>query len=102
MSWPPTTTFFEHRQTVDQNEMLMHHADADLDGVGWGCQFHLLAPEEYPSAIRPIVAVEAFGQGRLPGAVLAQKAVDLAGLNIKRDPVIRNDMMKGLGQFLGT
>ena len=77
-----------HRQLVEEREVLEHHAEAEsprLDRRGDG---HRAALPEDLAGARLDDAVEDLHQGRLAGAVLAEKRVDFARLDRKVDPVI--------------
>ena len=68
----------QHRERLDQHEVLVHHADAGRDRRVGGVDGGLLAVDADRAGIGLVEAVEDRHQGRLAGAVLADDAVDRA------------------------
>ena len=79
------------RQVVGQHEVLVHHADADGDGVARRLEALLDASNGDRALVRPLLAVEDLHQRRLAGAVLADDGVDRARPDGEVDPVVRDD-----------
>ena len=79
---------FQHREIVDQHEMLMHHADAERDGVIGRLDRRRLAADADLAAVGLVEAVEDRHQRRLAGAVLADNAVDGAARDLQIDVAI--------------
>ena len=86
------------RQDRDEHEVLVDHADAARDGVRWAGDLDRLAVEA-GSRPRPGVAspYRMFMRVDLPGAVLAEQGVDLAGADVEVDGVVRDDARIALG-----
>ena len=66
-----------HRQRLDQHEVLVHHADAEVDRVR-GERIATGGPVRDAAGVGLVQAVDDVHQRGLPGAVLTQQAVDLA------------------------
>ena len=75
----------EHR---DQHEVLVHHADAGLHRVAWPGEVLNLIVQQDLAGVGLQKAVEDVHQGRLACAVLAEQAVDLAGLHDEVDVIV--------------
>src|SRR2546427_4180995 len=52
---PPQEDVFCNCEGIDQPEVLMHHADAPVDGVARGAQFHSLPAEENCAFVRRLL-----------------------------------------------
>src|SRR5207245_4476912 len=87
---------FQHRERLDQHEVLVHHADARRQRALWALDHRRLTANEDLAAVRLVVAVEDAHQGRLAGAVLADDAVDRASSHDERDVPLRMDVAKPL------
>ena len=87
---------FEHREILDQHEVLVDHADADGDGVVGRVDRHRLAADADLAAVGLVEAVEDRHQRRLAGAVLADDAVDGAALDFQMDVAVGMDRAKTL------
>ena len=74
----------QHRETVDQHEMLVHHADAVGDGVARAVHLHGLAANQDLSRIGAVESVENAHQGRLAGPVFSHDAGNAAGIDAHR------------------
>ena len=77
-----------HRQDRDEHEVLVHHADAAIDRVGWALDRDGLAVQQDLTLVRLGEAVEDVHQGRLAGPVLAEQRVDLARTYLQVDVVV--------------
>src|SRR5499426_1415688 len=80
---------FEHRERLDQHEVLVDHADARGQRVLRAPDDRRPAAHEDLAAIRLVVAVEDAHQGRLAGAVLTDDAVNRPRPHHERDLPIR-------------
>ena len=88
----------EHRHGLEQREMLEHHADAERPGLLRACHDHPRAIPGDRALVRLQDAKDGLDQGRLAGAVLAEKRVDLAGPDHEIDVGIGHDAGEALGQ----
>ena len=86
----------QHREILDQHEMLVDHADAERDGVVGRVDRHRLAADADLAAVGLVEAVEDRHQRRLAGAVLADDAVDRAALDFEVDVAVGMDRAKAL------
>ena len=77
-----------HGEVVDQHEVLVDHADAQLDGLAGRVDHLRLAPDQDLALVGLLQAVEHLHQGRLAGAVLAHQGVDLALGHLQVDLVV--------------
>ena len=77
-----------HGEVVDQHEVLVDHADAQLDGLAGRVDDLGLAPDQDLALVGLLQAVEHLHQGRLAGAVLADQGVDLALGHLQVDLVV--------------
>ncbi len=94
----------EDGEIVDQHEVLVHHADAERegmagigDGVGGAVDADL-------AAVGRVEAVEDRHQGRLAGAVLADDAMHGAALDLQVDVAVgvnRTEMLVDADQLDG-
>ena len=78
MALVPQNDVLEARHVLDEHEVLVHHADAVLDGDAGTGDVHLLAMHEDLSLSRLVQADEDVHERGLAGAVLAQERMDLA------------------------
>ncbi len=85
-----------HRHHRDQHEVLVHHADAGLDGVGAGGEVLGRALEHDLALVGPVQAVQAVHQRRLARAVLAEQRVHLARPHVEIDAVVRGEVAEAL------
>ena len=67
-----------HGEDRDQHEVLVHHADAQADGIVRLCDLDLLAVHENLAAIGMVETVDDVHQRGLARAVFAQQGVNLA------------------------
>ena len=78
----------QHRQRLEQREMLENHADAEAArGAGIG-DSDRRAVEQNLAFVRRLDAVNHLDEGRLAGAVLAEQRVNLARLDFEMDVVV--------------
>src|SRR5690606_7215470 len=84
-------------QRLDEHEVLVHHADAEVDRVAGAADRDLLAVHEDLAGVGLLEPVEDLHQRRLAGAVLADQRVDLAPLDLEVDVVVREDEPEALG-----
>ena len=68
------------REPVDENEVLVNHADPLRDRDTWGVDLDLLTPDRDRSFLGRVQAVEDAHQRRFTGAVLADQRVNLSCL----------------------
>jgi hypothetical protein len=73
------------RHQRDHGQMLVHGGDAGRDGVARIGEMHRLAFEQISPLGRLVHAGHGLDEGRLAGAVVAEQAVALAGIDIDRD-----------------
>ena len=66
------------RERLDQPEVLVHHADARVEGVAWRVEADTLAVELDLTLVLPVEPGQDVRERRLPGAVLAEERVHLA------------------------
>jgi hypothetical protein len=79
----------DHREAVDEHEMLMHHADAMGNRIGRATQVDDAARNADLALIGPKMAVEDVHQRRLAGAVLADQPADAAARDYEIDVAVR-------------
>ncbi len=72
-----------------EHEMLMHHADARLDGIPWRIEVHRKSVDLDGPGILTIQAGQHVHEGAFAGTVLAQKTMDLAFSDFKVDVIVR-------------
>ena len=77
------------RQVGEQRLLLEHHADALAVGVGGAFDARRLAGDEDLAGVGLIDAAQDLHQRRFAGAVLADQADDLSGLDLDRDVLQR-------------
>ncbi len=80
-----------HRHHGNQHEVLVHHADAAVDGVARRAHPRRLALDPDLALVGVIQAVEDVHQRRLAGAVLAQQRMHFAEPEIEADVVVGDD-----------
>ena len=73
---------------LDQHEVLVHHADAGVDGVAGIVHLDLLAVDQDVAGGGLEQAVELVHQRRFARAVFTQDRVDLAFVDREIDPVV--------------
>ena len=78
----------ENREIVDQHEVLVHHADAELQRMAGIGDVLELAVDEDLAAVGGVEAVEDRHQRRLAGAVLPDDAVDGAAPDLEIDVAV--------------
>ncbi len=94
--WPPTRTFCAHRHGAEQAEILEGAADAER-GDAVARRLEQRAPLEADrAAVEAIEPGQAVEQRRLAGAVGPDQAEDLAGRDVERDAVERDDAAEAL------
>ena len=82
-------------------EMLMDHADAQIDGIAGGVQFDGAAIDKYLTLGGLIQPVDDIHKGRFAGAVFPQESEDLALVQGKVYLFIGDDTGEELGDPLG-
>jgi hypothetical protein len=87
----PEDDVLGHREVVDQHEVLVDHADAQLDGLARRVDMLCFAPDQDLALVGLLKAVEHLHQGRLAGPVLADQGVDLALGHLQVDLVVGDD-----------
>ena len=81
----------------DQHEVLVDHADPGRHGVAGPGEVLDDVVEHDLALVGLVEAVEDVHQRGLAGAVLTQQAVDLAGQDLERDPVVGHQRAEALG-----
>ena len=81
----------QHRERLDQHEVLVDHADAGRDRVLGALDPAFPAGDADAAAIGLIEAVEDVHQGRFAGAILADDAVNRAGRDTQVDALVGVD-----------
>ena len=87
----------EHREALDQFEVLMHHAYAQRVGVVRVVDLDFFSVFLDRTLLRLVQTKEHAHQGRFTGTVLAQQGMDLALAQLQGDIVVGFDT----GKFLG-
>ena len=87
---------FGHRHRVDEHEMLMHHANAERDGVLRPRDAPHLPVDENLAAVGGIEAVRDAHRGGLPRAVFADDGVNRSGLDRDVDVIVRQHAAEAL------
>lgn len=85
------------RQALHQVEFLVDGGDAEAHGGDGRLERDVFAAPGDPSVVGLVGAGEDLDEGGLAGAVLAEEAVDLAGLDVEVDAVEGADAGEGLG-----
>ena len=80
-----------HGHDRHEHEVLVHHADAELDRLRRRVDLDRLAVHADLALVGVVEPVQDRHQRRLAGAVLAQQGVHLAGPQVEVDPVVRDD-----------
>ena len=88
------------RHHRDQHEVLVDHADPQVDRVARRAHLDRLAVDQDLALVRPVEAVEDVHQRRLPGAVLAEQGVNLAAAQVEVDLVVRDHAREALRDAL--
>jgi hypothetical protein len=86
-----------HGHRLDEHEVLVHHADAEADGVVRRLDAAHVAFDEDVARVGPVEAVGDAHGGRLPRPVLADDGVDGARLDLDVDVVVRQHVAEALG-----
>ena len=86
----------QHREALDQLEVLVNHADVEVVGVVGVADFDNLSVLFNDAALRLIEPEEHAHQRRLAGTVFAEQRVDFPSLELEGDVVIGADA----GKFL--
>ena len=87
----------EHREALDQFEVLMHHAYAQCVGIVRVVDLDFFSVFLDRTLLRLVQTKEHAHQGRFTGAVFAQQGMDLALAQLQGDIVVGFDT----GEFLG-
>ena len=72
----PTLTLRNIKKSFDQHEVLVDHADAEIDGFLAGTDIPCLAIDQELPAVGVVIAVQDAHQGGFAGAVLPDDAMD--------------------------
>jgi len=81
----------EHRELGDEAGLLVHGADASLASLLGRESIDPLAQDRDLTGVGHLGSGPDLDEGRLAGAVLAHEGVDLAGEDLERNVVERND-----------
>ena len=84
-------------QHVDELEMLVDHADAEVEGVLRRADHHVPAVDGDRALVGEVNAGEHIHQRGLAAAVLAEQRQDLAAIDVKPDLVVGHDPAEALG-----
>ena len=87
----------EHAERLHQHEVLVHHADADVDRVARAPDVDRLTADQHLALVGLVEAVEDAHQRGLAGPVLADDAVDRAAAHGEIDLAVRHDRAEALG-----
>ena len=82
---------------LHEHEVLVDHADAQVDGLAGALDVDGRAVDEDLAGVGGEQPVGDVHQRRLAGAVLAEQGDDLAAVNVERDVVVREDARESLG-----
>jgi hypothetical protein len=93
----PQDDVLDHREAVDELEMLVHHADAEFVGVVGVADGGFAAVHQDPARIGLVEAEKDGHEGRLAGSVLSQQGVDRALLHPEGHAVVGANSGKILG-----
>ena len=88
------------REYIDQLEMLVDHADAEVQRIARGADGHRFITDIDLALIGEIDAGDHIHQGRFAAAVFAQQGQYLAAAHAQRDILVGHDSAKGLGNVL--
>src|SRR5581483_1818985 len=75
---------------LDEPEVLVHHEDAGVDRLARRCEGHRAAVEQDRALVGPVEPAHDVRERRLPGAVLTEQRVHLAGSRLEVDSVVRD------------
>ena len=84
----PEDDVLEDGEVVGEHEVLVDHADAEVDRLLRRAEVHRLAEDLDRALVRCLHAVEDLHQRRLAGPVLADDGMDRPGLHREVDPVV--------------
>src|SRR5918992_1616478 len=93
----PHEHVFRHVEVGEQRRLLVDHGDAAPASVARSVQLHVLAGDHDHAGVRLVNAAEDPHERALPGAVLADERVDLAGGEGEIDASEGVDAAEGLG-----
>ncbi len=93
----PEDDVLGHGQRGEKLERLVDHAETGMDGIEWGAESDLLAPDPDGPVIGSEEPVEDRHERALPGAVLADDGMDDARLDGQIDPVVGHHAGVALG-----
>src|SRR5258706_9578979 len=77
--------------------MLMHHTDAQANGISWSCNMRRLAIDEYLATIGMNQAIQDIHQGRFACTVFADQRVDFAFMYGEIDRIVGYHSWPGFG-----
>ncbi len=92
----PEKNIFGDRELRNEVQLLIDDADAERERVARAADLHRLAMDDDLARVLAIRAAEDLHQRRLPGAVLAEEHVHVAGLERQVDAVERDDARERL------
>src|SRR5688572_4939302 len=95
-STPSLATTPGNRFRSDEAEVLVHHADADVERIPRRAEGNGLAADVQLAGVRVVEAGEDVRERALPGAVLAEQRVHLADGRLEVDPVVGDDAREPL------
>ena len=87
---------------IHQFEVLVDHADAQIQRIAGGADGNSLVPHVDLALIGVVDAGDHVHQGRLAAAVFPQQGQDLAPAHAQRDILVSHHRAKGLGDVLQT
>ncbi len=90
----------DHGKAPHQHEFLVHHADAECDGVFGAGDRDRLAVDQDRSGIHGMESVEDLHQGAFAGAVFSQQSVDLAASMVRSTSLLATTPGNRLTIFL--
>ena len=90
-----------HGEGRDEAEMLMHHADAGIDGIARGVEGDTHPAHLEMTGVGSVQPGEDVGERGLAGAVLAEERMHLADAHIEVHVVIGDDTGEPLGDAEG-
>ena len=88
---------FSHGQHINQLKVLMHHADAEFDGVFGSRDFDRLPIDQDLALVGFVQAVDHVHQGALAGAVFAQQSQNFAFAQREVDIVVGENAGEAFG-----
>ena len=86
---PPEQHVLERRHVADEREMLVDHGDARGQGVRGAGRQEVLPAQPQVARVRTVHTEHDVAERALAGPVLAQQAVNLAGLHLEGDVLQR-------------